>query len=313
MPKYFGVFLRITNTTLWLKYLAFLIMLVLTQACQYIGDQALNISKHDTDPINTRFNINQSDIQLINGYAEQIAAPDSSSKITTQVWGEPKVTDLNADGQQDAVLILSQNTGGSGTFYYLAVAIREGNHYKGSKGILLGDRIQPQEIQVVTNRVTVEFLERFMSEPTVTSPSMPREQVVIYDTDTQQLIPVEQNFEGEADPAVMTLGMKTWYWKETQYNNDSVLKPKSPKKFNLKFATNGKLLISTDCNTMGGEYSIADKRIAVSNMLSTRMFCKDSQEQTFAKMLSSVSSYFFTSKGQLVLELKYDSGTMIFW
>lgn len=300
-----GTFLRIMNCPLGLKYLAVLLVLMLTQACHSVGEQAF-------DPINTRFNINQSDIQLINGYAEQMTSSDTSSKITTQVWGEPKVSDLNADGQRDAVLILSQNTGGSGTFYYLVVAIREGNQYKGSKGVLLGDRIQPQKIKVVANRVTVEFLERFKGQPYTTSPSVLTKQKVVYDTDSQQLIPVEQNFAGEADPAIMTLGMKTWFWEKTQYNNDSVIEPNSPKEFSLKFATNGKLLISTDCNSMGGEYSVTDKQIAITKMFGTRMFCKASQEQAFAKMLHSVSSYFFTSKGRLVLELKFDSGTMIF-
>lgn len=308
-----SVFIGMTSSCLRFKFLGVLFILVFAQACQYDGNQRRKIAETALSPINTRFNINHSDIQLVNGYAEQSVAPNSSSKVITQVWGAPKLADLNADGQQDAVLILSQNTGGSGTFYYLVVAIREANHYKGSKALLLGDRIKPQEIQVVANRVSVAFLDRLQSEPYSTSPSIPEKQSAIYDTDTKQLIQVEQNFEGEANPAVMTLGMKTWYWEKTQYNNDTVHTPKSPKIFSLRFEENGRLLINTDCNTMQGKYSVADKKIELTQMLSTRMFCKDSQEQVFAKMLASVSSYFFTNKGRLILELKYDSGSMIFW
>lgn len=132
-------------------------------------------------------------------------------------------------------------------------------------------------------------------------------------TNTEQEIQVVRNVAGEADPSIMTLSMKTWYWENTQYNNDTLHKPKSPKVFSLKFEKNGTLLIGTDCNTMRGEYNITDNQIAFSKMLSTRMYCKDSQEQVFAKMLNNVSSYFFTSKGRLVLELKYDSGAMMFW
>jgi len=69
---------------------------------------------------------------------------------------------------------------------------------------------------------------------------------------------------------------------------------------------------TTDCNNMQGGYELTDKRISFAAMISTRMFCDGSQEQLFAGMLDNVSSYFFDSRGQFILELKYDSGSMIF-
>lgn len=309
----FSTFIRIPLGHFRLNYLMLLLMLIVAPACHYGPNQREKTAENVASPINTRFNINQREIELVEGYAQESAAPHSASKITTQVWGSPTIADVNADGQQDAVLILSQNVAGSGIFYYLVVATREGNNYQGGKGFLLGDRIQPQDILVHENRITVQFLDRLRSDAFSTPVSIPTEQILIYDIDTEQLIEVEQNFAGEADPSIMTLGMKTWYWEKTQYNNDSVLKPTSAKVFSLTFETNGKVLINTDCNTMQGEYSVTDQQITFSNMLSTRMFCADSQEQEFSKMLTSVSSYFFTGKGRLILELKYDSGSMTFW
>jgi len=64
---------------------------------------------------------------------------------------------------------------------------------------------------------------------------------------------------------------------------------------------------------MQGHYSIAENKIQFKKMVSTRMFCERSQEQLFSKMLEDVSSYFFTNRGQLVLELEYNCGSMIFW
>ena len=308
-----SVFLELTIKRLRLKYGGLALMLVFMQACQYGLHQELNVTQDKLSPLNTRFNINQQDIALFNGYAEESAAPDSNTKLITQVWGTPTITDLNGDGQQDAVLILSQNGVGSGIFYYLVVAIREGEHFKGSKAFLLGDRIQPHEVRVDKNRITVQLLDRLKSDAYTTLPSITTEQRFVYDADTQQLIAVEPNFAGEADPARMTLGMKTWYWEKTQYNNDSEQKPKLAQKFSLKFEANGKVLITTDCNAMQGEFSVTDNQITLSKMISTRMFCADSQEQEFSKMLTNVSSYFFTGKGRLILELKYDSGSMTFW
>jgi len=42
------------------------------------------------------------------------------------------------------------------------------------------------------------------------------------------------------------------------------------------------------------------------------MYCDGSQEQAFAKGINNVGSYLFTSKGELILEIKNDSGTMTF-
>ena len=47
-------------------------------------------------------------------------------------------------------------------------------------------------------------------------------------------------------------------------------------------------------------------------MAMTRMLCDGSQEMEFVQMLQNVYSYFFTGNGRLVLELKYDSGSIIF-
>lgn len=287
-------------------------MLLLMQSCHYGVNNEAKSSEHDVSPMNASFSIEQRKIVLINGLAEQSAMSDPDSKIISQVWGSAKVADLNADGQQDAVLILTQNTGGSGTYYYLVVAMREGNNYQGSAGLWLGDRIQAQDIQIEDNRITVKFLDRLLSEPYSNMPTIPKEKLIVYDPKAKQLINVEQDFAGEADPSIMTLDMKTWYWEKTEYNNDSSHKPVSPRVFSLKFEKNGNVVISTDCNSMQGDYSVTNKQIAFSAIISTRMFCEGSQEQLFAGMLANVNAYFFTSKGQLVLDLKYDSGSMIF-
>jgi hypothetical protein len=42
------------------------------------------------------------------------------------------------------------------------------------------------------------------------------------------------------------------------------------------------------------------------------MYCENSQEAEFTKMLGEVESYYFTNRGELVFNLKFDSGSMIF-
>ncbi len=287
------------------------LMLVFT-ALQGCANNGVEEGRASDGPLYATYTVGGQAVTLVDGHAEQPAAPGSSQKITTGVWGTPELADLNSDGREDAALILIQDSGGSGTFYYVVAAIREDDGYRGTSSVLLGDRIAPRTIGIVDNRISVNFLDRAPGDAFTTPPSVPTEQLAIYDPDTRQLTQVARNFEGEADPARMTLQMKTWSWVKTTYNNGDVHAPVEPGTFSLTFEQDGRLLVTTECNTMRGNYRVDERRIRFEQMLATRMFCEDSQEQLFSKMLESVNSYFFTNRGQLVLEIKYDSGSILF-
>ena len=278
------------------------------------GCASSDLANHQSDssPLNATYVIENKKITLVNGFSEAFAEPASSTKVTTEVWGTPEFADLNGDGQDDAALILIHSSGGSGTYYYVVAAIWREDGYQGTSAVFLGDRIEVQNIAINNNRITVEFLDRANRDAFSTPPSVATAQLAIYDTNNNQLIQVARDFEGEADPARMTLPMKTWYWVKTSYNDDSDYTPADPDVFSLTFQKDGALLVTTDCNNMRADYRVTDNQINIEQMISTRMYCEDAQEQLFAKMLQSVGSYFFTSHGKLVLEFKYDSGSMIF-
>jgi len=121
-----------------------------------------------------------------------------------------------------------------------------------------------------------------------------------------------QNFEGEADPKRMTLDMTTWRWIRTTYNNDTEILPRTENKSTLTFKKDKTFSATTDCNSIGGEYIVEGNKIPFGQMISTMMYCEGSQEGDFAKMLTETQTFLFTSKWELVLGLKNDSGSMIF-
>ncbi len=125
---------------------------------------------------------------------------------------------------------------------------------------------------------------------------------------------VVPGFEGEADPNRMTLIMQPWSWVLAQYNDGREVKPKKADKFTLTFAQNkGQFVVTTDCNSGGGSYALgANNHITLRDIISTKMFCEGSQEGEFFQLLSNVDSYHFTSKGELIFDLKFDSGSVIF-
>ena len=107
------------------------------------------------------------------------------------------------------------------------------------------------------------------------------------------------------------LQSKTWTWDRTVYNNDTVQTPNEEDAFTLTFTEDGRVQVTTDCNNMQGAYTVIENRIELSQMAATRMYCEGSQEGLFAGMLENVTSFFIDDEGRLILELKYDSGSMI--
>lgn len=122
---------------------------------------------------------------------------------------------------------------------------------------------------------------------------------------------IGENPEGEADPSRMTLGMTTWKWMRALYNDGRVVAPQEAGVFTLTFA-DGRFSATTDCNSMSGEYSVSGNTITFGPIASTKMYCEGSQEGEFARLLQDSTSYHFTSRGELVLDLKFDSGTVVF-
>ena len=84
----------------------------------------VNVPAQSGDYKSISYMINGQAVKLVDGYAQTDGAPGSASKITTQYFGNEAFADVNGDGLQDVAFLLAQNSGGSGTFYYLAVALK---------------------------------------------------------------------------------------------------------------------------------------------------------------------------------------------
>ena len=256
------------------------------------------------------YRIDGQNVTLINGRSSVPVAPGSASMVTTQYFGNDVKADFNGDGKEDTAFLLTQETGGSGTFFYVVAYL---NNKIGTDAVFLGDRIAPQTMNVEKgNILVVNYAERNPGESFAVQPSLGKSLYLKLDPKTLQFGEVVQNFEGEADASVMTLGMKTWNWIRTTYTNDTEIVPRVSNKFTLTFKDNKTFSATTDCNSVGGEYFATGNKITFSKMMSTLMYCGGSQESDFTKMLTETQTFQFTGKGELVLGLKNDSGSVVF-
>jgi hypothetical protein len=158
------------------------------------------------DARNSSFKIEGTHVTLVNGIAEVEIASIPGAKSTTRYFGNELKHDLDNDGRDDVIFLVTQERGGGGTFFYVVAVLNTGRVYVGSDSYLLGDRIAPQSINVdegATTRgtlrdnvIVINFAVRKPKEPMTTPPSIGESVWLKLDPATLQFAEVEQNFEG---------------------------------------------------------------------------------------------------------------------
>ena len=135
------------------------------------------------DPLNAVYWIDEAEIRMRDGRFEIPAAPGSAAMLSTVVLDTPVFGDLDGDGIPDAALILVYQGGGSGTFYYLAAALKRENGFRGTHAILLGDRIKPRAVRIHERTIIAEFLDRGAGEPMASAPTVAVSRAAVVDGD----------------------------------------------------------------------------------------------------------------------------------
>jgi hypothetical protein len=153
----------------------------------------------EPDVLDTVFTVDGKEFVLVDGKGELSAAPGSVTAETLAVFGDPVYADYDNDGDTDGAVLLVHETGGTGVFYYAALALLKGDTYVATNAMLLGDRIAPQNIGVVDGRAVYNFAVRKGGEPYTTEPSVGASVFVHYDKATQSIGEWVSDFEGESD------------------------------------------------------------------------------------------------------------------
>lgn len=115
------------------------------------------------DPYTATYNLDGELVTFVAGH----------TSATADIFGEPIFGDLDGDGDTDAVVMVTKENGGSGTFFYVAVAINTPEGTIGTPAVFLGDRIAPQHVNIDDERtIVVNYATRAIDEPMTASPSI---------------------------------------------------------------------------------------------------------------------------------------------
>ena len=177
------------------------------QEYDFVGDDifySIKFHAKDKQPHgdykNTTYRIDGKNIELKNGISEIEGAPGSASKIVTKYFGNEVLHDLDGDGIKDVAFLLTQETGGSGIFYYVVAALNTSNGYVGSQGLFLGDRIAPQTTEAGKGKIiVVNYADRARGESFSVKPSIGKSIWLLLDPKIMQFGEVVQDFEGESN------------------------------------------------------------------------------------------------------------------
>jgi heat shock protein HslJ len=283
-------------------------------------------------PYDGTYIIDGKNVTLKDGVSIIETAPGSSLKIITRAFGNGIEHDLDNDGRVDTAFIITQETGGTGTFYYVVARLNKIGKRIGSQALLLGDRIAPQNINLLSdirpngmsvnglplnpNIIVVNYADRNPGEPMTTAPSLGKSLYLLLDTNTMQFGEVIMDFEGESNIPNTSLDSRKligtkWYWVSTLRDDKVVSSPKRENIFGVSFKDDGTVSISTDCNNAGGNYLAEGNSLVFGSLVQTLMYCEGSQESEYISMINKVRNFEFNKKDQLVLGLD-DGSVMVF-
>ncbi len=137
-----------------------------------IDNSATSTKNVNFDPLNFTYTLEDEKVTLVNGISTTDVVPGSAEKLETSVFDKPAVGDLNGDKKNDSALLLVQDSGGTGLFYYLVAVVSDVGVVKNTNSIFIGDRIDPVAVSIENEKIKLSYVDRNVGDPMTADPTV---------------------------------------------------------------------------------------------------------------------------------------------
>ncbi len=247
-----------------------------------------------------------SGVTLKSGQYQEPAAPGSAGATVV------KLTDWRAfgaaNGRAIAAVIIVTDTGGSGTFFDLALLFKKEGSWVNVDTLFLGDRVKVHAVDIRDQEIQVSLT---MHGPGDAQCCPTQERTRRFAIQADRLI--AQDAEKKMGIGTNDIVGSVWHWVRTRYNDDTMLsRDADAAGYFLQLKPDGTVQVRGDCNSGGGSFILEGANLSIMITHTTMAACPDSSlEAPFFRDLNR-SVGFLLKNGRLFIDLKLDTGTMEF-
>jgi heat shock protein HslJ len=292
------------QTRAWKKEKDILVLLEGAKVLARFAPDKTNSTSPDINSLTIRSTVyTEQPVKLSRGEYRIPAAPGAASEIVVKLTDKRAFGKLN--GKDISAVVFTTSTGGTGTYYELALLSKETSGWSNTDTVLLGDRQKVDSIAIETNAIVIKMMTHGPKDPQCCPTQPVKKRYTVQDG---RLLPVTKDTAGEQPQLI---GPR-WQWLQSRYNNDTQAVPTKPENYTIQFQEGGEVNIKADCNLKSGTFTEQDKRLSITIIRTTAAACEPgSLEQAFVRDLVASVVYFFRDN-DLYIDLKYDTGTMKF-
>jgi heat shock protein HslJ len=248
-------------------------------------------------------------VQLIDGRYEGEPFVEGGASRPTVTFIDPHaVGDLDGDGVEDAAVLLAENSGGSGTFIYLAAVLNRNGNPQNTATKLLGDRVQVNSLSIEDGEIIVDMTTHGPDDPMC----CPTQRVVqTYQLRGNELVQTsEEVISAAAESEIVGV---VWRWVKFLGSDDTTIVVDDPGKYTLELLPDGQVRIQADCNSASGTYTLDGAGgLTLELGPATLAECEPgSLYNEYLEVLGWVRTYVLAGD-QLVLNMMADGGDLFF-
>ena len=217
--------------------------------------------------------------------------------------------DLTDDGTDEAVVLLAESSGGSGTFAYIAVMQLQGGDVANIGTAPLGDRVQIRDSHIDNGTISIDVIQAGLND----AACCPTEKATrAWKMDDNGLIELTEQVTGEV--SVSDLGGVEWVLKQFNSGDNAPTEPEI-----TLVLDDGHVGGHSGCNRYMGQVNTKDGAGAIGfgPLAGTMMACPQDQmelERRYLKVLAGVRRFSFLV-GRLALTSVDEEGqvsTLVF-